>query len=495
MSPNARLGAFMIGALIILGVFIIKIEELPLGSRTGRLKVQASFPSVAGLDEKSPVRVAGVRVGLVESIRLEGDRALVTLALDAKVPLRQGASAEVTSLGMLGDKYVELFPGPLGNPPLTPGTVLQGTSPVSFDQVLKTANEMGTDLSAVTESLRQSLGGPAGQARLDEIVENIRQISAELKALVQSNREQVDATVENFRAFSETLRVELPKLAEKLNALADNVDGVVAENRGNLNESLANIKDLSASLRVSANNLNTITTKIASGEGTIGKLVNDDETVNNLNSTLKSVESGVESLRNTIGRAERWRVDLELRAEALPELPDSRTSRSVLGFDLHTSDSRFFRLELVDSPFGKIETRSQIVTTVYPDGTEETTVKNYTDVRDDTTVNAQIGYHFGDISLRAGLFESTGGVGVDQFLLKKRLRLSLEAYDFNREQQAPHLRLEGRYYVTRHLFAYGGWDDPTWSERRSVFAGGGVTWGDEDVKYLFGTAASIGGAR
>jgi phospholipid/cholesterol/gamma-HCH transport system substrate-binding protein len=493
MSPNARLGAFMIGALIIVGVFIIKIEEIPLGSRSGRTKVQASFPSVAGLDEKSPVRLAGVRVGLVERIDLEGDRALVTLALDANVPLRQGASAEVTSLGMLGDKYIELYPGPAGNPPLAAGTVLQGTSPVGFDQVLKTANEMGTDLSAVTESLRQSLGGHAGQARLDEIIENIRQISAELKTLVRANREQVDATVENFRAFSETLRVELPKLAEKLNALADNVDGVVAENRGNLNESLTNIKDLSTSLRVSADNLNTITAKIASGEGTIGKLVNDDETVNNLNSTLKSVESGVESLRNTIGRAERWRLDLELRAEALPELPENRTSRSTLGFDLHTSDSRFFRLELVDSPFGRVETRSQIVTTVYPDGTEETTVKNYTDVRDDTTVNAQIGYHLGDIALRAGLFESTGGVGVDQFLLKKRLRLSLEAYDFNRENHAPHLRLEGRYYATKHLFAYGGWDDPTFSERRSVFVGGGVTWGDEDVKYLFGAASSVGG--
>ncbi|MFZ5788048.1 MAG: MlaD family protein [Acidobacteriota bacterium] len=495
MSPNARLGAFMVGALVIIGVFIIKIEEIPFGSRSGRVRVQATFPSVAGLDEKSPVRLAGVRVGLVERIDLEGDRALVTLALDKDVALRQGASAEVTSLGMLGDKYVELFPGPAGNPPLAPGTILQGVSPVSFDQVLKTANEMGTDLSAVTESLRQSLGGPAGQARLDEIIENIRQISAELKALVQANRQQVDATVENFRAFSETLRVELPKLAEKLNALADNVDGVVAENRGNLNESLANIKDLSASLRVSANNLNTISTKIASGEGTIGKLVNDDETVNNLNSTLKSVEDGVASLKNTIGRAERWRVDLELRAETLPDLPETRGSRTALGLDLHTSDVRFFRLELVDSPFGRVETRSQTVTTVFPDGTSETTVKEYTDVRDETTVNAQIGYHLGDLTLRAGLFESTGGIGVDHFLLKKRLRLTLEAYDFNRDSSAPHLRLEGRYFVTRHLFAYGGWDDPTWSDRRSLFLGGGVTWGDEDVKYLLGTASAIGGAR
>ena len=82
MSPTARIGLFMIVALAILGVFIVKIEEIPIGAKSGRHRVQASFPSVAGLDEKSPVRIAGVRIGIVERIALQGDRALVTLALD-----------------------------------------------------------------------------------------------------------------------------------------------------------------------------------------------------------------------------------------------------------------------------------------------------------------------------------------------------------------------------------------------------------------------------
>ena len=174
MSPTARVGVFMFVALVIVGIFIIKIEEIPIGTKGGRVRVQAEFSSVAGLDEKSPVRIAGVRIGLVESIALKGSHAIATLALDPAVRLHIGARAEVTSLGMLGDKYIELFPGDLSGPLLPPETVLNGSSPTTFDQVLQTVNGIGGDVKAVTETLRKSLGGNEGQQRVDEIVENIR---------------------------------------------------------------------------------------------------------------------------------------------------------------------------------------------------------------------------------------------------------------------------------------------------------------------------------
>ncbi len=492
MSPTARVGLFMLLALAVIGVFIIKIEEIPIGSKSGRRQVLATFPSVAGLDEKSPVRIAGVRVGIVEQIALDGDHALVTLALETDVTLHQGARAEITSLGMLGDKYVELYPGPLSNPPLGPDAVLSGTSPLGFDQVLKTANDVGSDIGAVTSSLRKTLGGDEGQKRLDEILENIRKLTADTRALVAANRSDIDATIANFRSFSETLKTELPRLAEKMNALADRVDSVIAENRGNISGSLENIKDLSGRLRVSADNLNQITGKIARGEGSIGKLVNDEETVNNLNATLKSVESGVQSLKNTIGRAERWKLNLNIRAEALPGLDTDKNSRTALGLDLQTTPSRFWRLELVSSPFGRLSTTTEKTTVILPDGSSHTTTTDVVRTSDAATVNAQVGYFLREgLTVRAGLFESTGGVGIDQALLRDRLKLSLEAYDFSRDTKPPHLRLEGRYFLTKNIFAFAGWDDPAWASHSSAIVGGGVTWGDEDVKYLLGAASAV----
>jgi hypothetical protein len=67
--------------------------------------------------------------------------------------------------------------------------------------------------------------------------------------------------------------------------------------------------------------------------------------------------------------------------------------------------------------------------------------------------------------------------------------LVFEAYDFGREfDEGVHLKFEGRYFVSRHIFLTAGWDDPLVSDKSSVLFGGGITWNDEDVKYSLGLA-------
>ena len=113
MSSAAKVGVFMLIVLAILGYFILKIEDVQIGHGTGARKVTAIFDSVAGLDNKSAVRVAGVRVGKVSNIKLRPDgKAEVTLDIDPDVVLHPGASAHVANLGLLGEKYIELDPGP-----------------------------------------------------------------------------------------------------------------------------------------------------------------------------------------------------------------------------------------------------------------------------------------------------------------------------------------------------------------------------------------------
>lgn len=491
MSATAKIGLFLLIALIILGVFIIKIDQLSFSSRE-QTRFRAGFASAAGIDKKAPVRIAGVRVGTVADIRLENGMAILDLALDPEVQLHEGASASVVNMGILGDKYVEISPGPSSGAPLPAGSLLSGEVPPSIDDVLKIATDIGGDVKEVTAALRQSIGGDQGAVKISEIVDNIRELTGTLKVLIEENQANVNATTENFREFSQTLRDQLPTIAEKINGLADQLTTVVGENRGNLQGSLKNIKSLSAKLETSADNLNAITTKIAHGEGSIGKLVNDEETVDNLNTTLNSIEDGVQTLQNSLGRAQKFRLNMMVRGETLPGVSDSRTT---MGFDLWTTDSRFFRVEGVNSPWGKTRNQSYIETITNPDGSTGTTRRDETKIEEDKVLfNAQIGYRlFKDTVIRAGLFESEGGVGIDQRfnLWEKTAQLSLEAYDWSRDvDSTPHLRLEGRYYLNHNLFLSAGWDDPLYSERSSVILGGGVTWNDEDVKYSLGLASA-----
>src|SRR5688572_23687772 len=144
MSAAAKIGAFMILILAIVGFLVLRIEDIQFGGDPTR-EVTAVFDDVAGLDDRSPVRLAGVRVGEVKEIHppTPDGRALVTMEIEEGVQLRQGASAKVTSMGLLGEKYVELDPGPIGAPIRGDASPpLPGSATASIDRVTDQVSEI-----------------------------------------------------------------------------------------------------------------------------------------------------------------------------------------------------------------------------------------------------------------------------------------------------------------------------------------------------------------
>jgi phospholipid/cholesterol/gamma-HCH transport system substrate-binding protein len=129
MSTTAKIGAFFLVVLGLAAFLIMKIEDIPIGKRARTRSVDVRFKDVAGLDDKSMVRIAGVPVGKVDGIRLLHDgTAVVHLALDPDVELREGAYGQIQSLGLLGDKYVLLSPGDPKGTRLGDGKQIEGTS-------------------------------------------------------------------------------------------------------------------------------------------------------------------------------------------------------------------------------------------------------------------------------------------------------------------------------------------------------------------------------
>jgi phospholipid/cholesterol/gamma-HCH transport system substrate-binding protein len=474
MSAVAKVGLFFLVALVLAGILIFKIEDLRLGKKGGK-SVSIVFKDVAGLDNKAAVRVAGVRVGKVTRIKLIEGRAYVQVELDSDVDLRQGASAAIANLGLLGEKYLELIPGPIGAPTLPEDSVLTGNQAVSFDQVTKLAHDIELDVKEITGSLRGALGGPEGEQTTRAIVANIERITEELKVIVATNHENVDATIANFREFS-----------SEMTRLADRIDALVAANSTNTTATISNIKEISEKLQHTADNLNAITDKVNTGQGTVGQLINSDETSKNLNDALVSVKEGVGTLNKTLGRASRIKIDLGLRAEYL-STPSK--SKGYLTADIVPDADHFYRLELATQPFGKRSLSTTNFTTTFPDGHQETTTIQKEKFDDANAVSALFGFNFGDLTLRAGLEESRGGGGVDYSLLKKRLRFSFDAWDFARQDYNAHMKIGGRWYFSPSIYATAGWDDflNTKKKADSVFFGAGVRWSDEDLKLLLGS--------
>ncbi len=488
MAQAVKVGIFAVICLVVLAVLIWKIEDLnPFAPEQRRVDVV--FDSVAGLDEKATVRVAGVRVGQVETLGLgpNGRNARVTIRLEKPLDLRAGTIARVANLGLLGEKYIEILPGPPGGPPLPPDAVLPGETPVSLDDAMAELGEIGKSIQKATGSFSNvDLGGS-----IDRLVKDLELTSREIRLVVAENRATVNSTLDNFNRASDTLARELPRLADQMNRTLSQIEGILAENRSNVSGSTENIHELTTSLQTSVDNLNRISGKIASGEGTIGKLVNSEEAHEELVATLDSIQGGVKSISGTLGAINRFKIDLDMQAAYLPgiEEEDGTSSRSQFSLDIDPQDEyRLYRAGIVNSPQGKRRQKTREVTVTNPDGTVETTTTKTLERERSYQVSALFGYKAPqDLRLWAGLIESSGGAQVEYPLFDKRLWLSFEAFDFSRpDDEAPHLRLSGRYQLNPNLYVIGGYDDFLESRYNSLFLGGGIRWSDDNIKYLLG---------
>jgi len=113
-----KVGLFAIIGILIVAYMSIRVGEIPLRERRNRITVYAQFDSVAGLDEKADVRMAGVVIGRVTRIFLQNGKAMVEVSVERSAGLRTDAKARISTLSMVGGNYLEFKPvsstAPLG---------------------------------------------------------------------------------------------------------------------------------------------------------------------------------------------------------------------------------------------------------------------------------------------------------------------------------------------------------------------------------------------
>jgi len=119
-------GVFVLAGIVALTYLAVKLGKLEVIGGGNNAEIQAEFDSVAGLKAGATVEIAGVQVGQVKRIGLNGDRALVVFSLQPGVKLYGDAIASVKTRGLIGDKYVSLSPGG-SQKELPPGTKIRDT--------------------------------------------------------------------------------------------------------------------------------------------------------------------------------------------------------------------------------------------------------------------------------------------------------------------------------------------------------------------------------
>ncbi|MCK4534128.1 MAG: MCE family protein, partial [Syntrophobacterales bacterium] len=308
ISTEAKVGLFVLAALIILAYMSFRVGEYGFGLKKG-YPVNVVFDNVTGLEKDASVQIAGVEVGRVEKISLENGKALVILRILPSVKLEKDVEAKIKSYGILGDKYVDIVPGTKGEAYIMAGGDITRTEQqADIDKLLSELGYIAADVMEVTSSLKKVVGSAEGEANLKAIIENTRSITENLNRVVIQNDEKFNLMIANLGEAS----AEMRKAFSTLNNIVERIDsgegtiGQLVENTDafdNLNQTLASLRD--------------ITDKINEGKGTIGKLINDEDTVDNLNASLKSLEKSMDGIERYVSRTEQFKTFLSYRGEYL----------------------------------------------------------------------------------------------------------------------------------------------------------------------------------
>ena len=465
ISTEAKVGLFVLAALIILGYMSFRVGEYGFGLKKGYC-VTAVFKNAIGLDRDASVLIAGVEVGRVESIGLKDGKALVTMRIIPDVKLEKDVKASIKTHGILGEKFIEIEPGTSGMEYLKDGEqIIQVEKQADIDKLLRELGTIASDVMEVTASLKSVVGGENGEGDLRAILTNTRELSESLNKVVRRNDERFNIMVDSLQNAAAEMHktfAALSDITERVNR-GEGTIGQLVKKEGvfdNLDKTVASIQD--------------ITAKINKGEGTIGKLINDEETVDNLNASLTSLDNSMAGIDRYISKAEQFRTFLSYRGEYLFDRSDAK---SYLELKIQPKEDKFYILGIVTDPRGRRTTKEY----TYSDGTSR---KETEWDRNKLLFNAEIAKRYKDVVLRGGLLESTGGAGIDYFAYNDNLKLTFEAFDFDADRD-PHLKIFGEYRLFKHLYLTAGWDDFLSDEgNESPFAGFAIRFEDEDLKYL-----------
>ena len=494
LTPEAKVGIFVLIGIILLVYMSLRVGGIQFGRAEG-YEVYIRFESAAGLDNDASVRVAGVEIGRVKGIVLQNNKAKVVLRINPDVKIGKDFTAVLKTKGLLGERYVELIPGSPNAPSLEAGgEITRVTTYTDLDKLISILSDAATDIKKVSESLSSALGGREGQATLKNIVTNIEEITERLNNIVKRNDEKFARIVNNFELFSKILKEQGPEITGGLKAVADNLNQLIAENKEPLRDGIDNLRTATAKLGETMETINrlaknvepkiddsvetikSIVNKVDRGEGTLGKLVNDTTIHDSFNKTLTGINS-------YLGRVESFKTFVGYRGEYLFDASDTK---SYLSLRFQPKADKYYLIEIVDDPRG----RKNVETTETTLGGTTTTTKEVK-TSDSLKFSVQVAKRFKDLTLRGGIIESTGGVGMDYYMFKDRLRFTFEAFDFDKKNN-PHLKAGLTYNLNKYFFITGGYDDfVSKLKLASPYLGIGLHFEDEDIKYILSSASSV----
>ncbi len=477
LTSAVKVGAFAV-VTVGAGLFIYRYVTKS-GDGDGGYVVFARMKDASGIAKMSQVRIAGIPVGRVKSIKLEHDIARIDITMNKDVPLYDDAAASKVASSLLGEFQLKLAPGTEGRRKLADGDEIKVVSEAqTTDDLMRQMSDIAKDVKEVTQALAASVGTEQGKQDIQATLRNLAQVTEALNQTVRENRQAIHEIVTNTRDISTRSGPEIQAILENVRETTRDVRELVAKDgdgrgeAGEVRRIVERVDRASQSLESALKNVDDVSARLNRGEGTIGRLTKDEKLIN-------EVEGAVENVGDFIGGISRLQTIVSLRTDYQFL---ASTVKSYVEIRLQPKEDKYYLLEIVNDPKGLTRFEQTDVDTTNPNDPP-----HYREVRTVTTnslrFSLQFAQSFGPFTGRFGIKESTGGLGLDTSLFDNRFELRQDLYGFG-EVVLPRWRISLGYEFINRLWLLGGVEDILSNSRRDYFVGGMLRFNDEDLKTI-----------
>jgi len=232
-SNEIKAGCLVFSSIVLLVVFLIIISGLDLFKST---KIYfARFKNTSGLEVGSLVRFGGMEIGTVKNVRIAPDnnsQIEFMLEVDENIPIKEDSEALITSIGIMGEYYIELTTGTPNSNLLSPGSMLNCKELLPMMMLTESVDKITQQLSVTIESVNKILG--------KENQQQIHQLFVNLNRLLEDNQHAVTSMMTNMNA----VLADLNSMGDKLDTLLlDNQESITSA-IGQLEKTLTNSQEL-----------------------------------------------------------------------------------------------------------------------------------------------------------------------------------------------------------------------------------------------------------
>jgi phospholipid/cholesterol/gamma-HCH transport system substrate-binding protein len=188
LKNEVKVGIFTIVGLIILIFFVFSISDFKFFARTNNINIIFGFAN--GVKMSSPVRLAGVDIGEVKGISVgfnknTGKNEVNILArVNGDVIIPKDSKVWINTLGLLGEKYIEIIPGMDYKNVLKQGSKIRGEDPIPIQEITELGRQIAMKLKDSIDGLNSILLSEQSKKSFTRVIENLEQASTQLNEIM-----------------------------------------------------------------------------------------------------------------------------------------------------------------------------------------------------------------------------------------------------------------------------------------------------------------------